>query len=63
MIRNFVTKNEIIELWLDTFEWVFPLSFRYQTFGNRKRPWAFSISFLCFEMIIKIAPESRPTAQ
>lgn len=63
MIRNFVTKNEIIELWLDTFEWVFPLSFRYQTFGNRKRPWSFYISFLCFEMIIRIAPESRPTAQ
>lgn len=61
MIRNFVTKNEIIELWLDTFEWVFPLSFRYQTF--RKRPWSFYINFLCFEMIIRIAPESRPTAQ
>ena len=63
MIRNFVTKNEVIELWLDTFEWVFPLSFRYQTFGNRKRPWSFCINFLCFEMIIRIAPESRPTAQ
>lgn len=63
MIRNFVTKNEIIELWLDTFEWVFPLSFRYQTYGNRKQPWAFSVSFLCFEMIIKIAPETRATAQ
>lgn len=59
MIRNIITTNGMIELWLDTFEWVFPLSFRYKTIGNRKRPWFLSISFLCFELIIRLSKDEE----
>ena len=59
MIRNIITPNGMVELWLDTFEWVFPLSFRYETVGNRKRPWLFSIAFLCFELIIRLSKDEE----
>ena len=49
---------EKVKFYLDTSHWVFPLSFCYDTVGNRHRPWMFKIGFLCFELIFWLDEDS-----
>ena len=43
-----------INLWY----WTFPIAFRLTLVGNNKRPYTFSIDFLCFRLIICIDEDS-----
>lgn len=43
-----------VVFYLDIDEWVFPLSFRYETIGNRHRPWTLKIELLCFSLVFRL---------
>lgn len=58
---NVASKNGWVTFWFDPDEWCFPLSFHYSMVGNRHRPWAFRIDFLCFTLILNIHEDLRET--
>lgn len=43
---------------VDTSEWIFPFCFKLICVGNNKRPYTFSLDFLCLRLIICIDEDS-----
>ena len=54
-----VFENNWVVLWIDASDWYFPLCIHYETYGNRHRPWALKIGFLCAELTVYLSEELR----
>lgn len=51
MRYKFSSKNEHVIVWIDTYEWTFPLAFHCSIADHLLRPWMFRIAFLCFDLV------------